>query len=203
MTSASLAPQWLLSELEWQKIAKPAGLDAAARQRIENAVATYRYSKNAKLRKPLPAAVKKRLKRAADAAIAYVLALTALGEEEKFKLQHVDDDGMYGLRKDGNVDGVLSAAVRQAEFLVDLCTTTEGQIARGRRSARLLHDFVRELDAILFKFSGKHIKRSNAPEQFVHAACKIADRELGPGSIEEAMKAVIAGRGEKPRLSGA
>jgi hypothetical protein len=36
----------------------------------------------------------------------------------------------------------------------------------------VLHDFVRELDAILFKFSGKHIKRSNAPEQFVQGILK-------------------------------
>ena len=74
------------------------------------------------------------------------------------------------------------------------------EIDDGKRgpSTRDIYIFVSSLDGIRQEFTGKKIKRSakrDTSREYVQLVCKIADPEIGKGTIENAIKNRITSRG--------
>ena len=62
--------------------------------------------------------------------------------------------------------------------------TKSGAKRRAAPTGLLVHN----LDQILTQFTGRRIKRSKKMRQYVRMVCEIADPNIGPGTIDEAIK---------------
>jgi hypothetical protein len=194
-------PDWRITDCEWRSIAGPVNLPEEARKALEVTIHTFRVFSvgEESTRRPSPKKRRAKLKRTAQAGRDFIAALSSLGSPETIHLEFVLPANR---RREEIVAAKLTAARNRVQLIVDRCDEAASSVGprRRHRDKGLLRDFVRHLDRILLKHTGKQIKRSSKPQQpivqFVRTACKVFDPRVGNGSIDQAMKAAIRARGK-------
>jgi hypothetical protein len=197
-----------LTNAAWREISEKSALPNEARPKIVEALYFYRAWQQASLK--TPAGTKRDLRELAKAL-----------ERAKVQLSEIVSNprGIVALINSvikASADGALKheAAQRdvegwnnQIDEMRAITLRAEKSITGGRRGAweqaRVLAMFVGQLDKVLFEFKGSNIDRSNKGHQnardYITAVCTIADANISPSSIDQAMKAVIKGRRGKKR----
>jgi hypothetical protein len=196
-----------ISDAQWDRIRKISGLPPEARSEIGRAIAWYRAGKTAFSR--TPAATKEKLEQARKTAEKLRLIL------EKF----VDASGLVDMpvhlalagARTGWPGDVASDPLEATPHLLlgfqgHLRRTErwfedgQKQIARGssgaKLSATLIHGLVSDLDETLKQYAQKTISLSykDGSIDYITAVCRLADPDIGGGSIKEAMEKRISDR---------
>jgi hypothetical protein len=196
-----------LTNAAWREISEKSDLPDEARPKIVEALYLYRVWQQVTGLKT-PADTKRDLRELAKTLERANAQLSEIFSNPRGKvalINSVTDASADGLLKHEAAHRNVEGWISQINEMREMTVCAEKWIAGGRRGAwedaRVLALFVLQLDQILFGFTGKHITRSGKGHQnardYVAAVCKVVDRTITPSSIEEAMKAVIRGRGEK------
>jgi hypothetical protein len=197
-----------LTNAAWREISEKSGLPNEARPKIDEALHPYRAWQQAKgLIKP-PADTKRDLRALANtldqAAEQFSSALSNPRAKDALINAIIKASAGRALKHE-EVQPKVEGWISHIGEMRAMTLRAEKWIAGGRRGAweeaRVLALLVLQLDQILFGSTGKHITRSGKGHQnardYVTAVCKVVDPKITPSSIDEAMKAVITGRGEK------
>jgi hypothetical protein len=195
-----------LTDEAWQEIAAHSGLPSAARCGINCAIAFYRASEITLSPGFSPAETKMLLddigKRASvlrndlNKLVNNPLAVMGL------TLAIAEDDfcrSMDARIAEAALDGQTTALV-QLERSLKIASEKILEARPGAsRQAILRILFVHMLDEIFFEFNGRHIARDTKGQStgrdYVAAVCRVAEFDIGPGSIEEAIKQLKRARG--------
>jgi hypothetical protein len=180
-------PDFKLTDKQWNEIARlgefPASAADEAQPMIEAAIRNHRLRKQRRAAAMLPADVHKEL-----------MAISAAVWDLQERLRSVEQSQP--------VDMVLSftkekETLRLLEGRVSLLA---GDIERGAKD-RDAYYLVRVLDGILRECTGKPImrsrKRTDNSHEYIKAVCRVADPDIGDGTIERAMKDCIKHRPQR------
>jgi hypothetical protein len=173
-------PDFKLTDEQWNEIAKLGSSSVAAEARLEATVGIHRLRKQRRSAGMLPAEVRKEL-----------MAIAAATWDLQERLRSLEQSQLAPL--------MLSFAnekktLRSLEVHLNLLA---GDIPRGKKG-RDAYFLVQVLDDILCECTGKGIsrsnKRTNSTREYVKMVCRIADPDIGDGTIEWAMKDCIKRR---------
>jgi hypothetical protein len=201
------APHVKLTDTAWDEIAHVFKLPIEARHSINCAVSFFEMTAKVQLKKYSPATTKKSLRDLADLTsklrggiqelLGHPLAIVALNtatsapESLEIAMNH---------KAAQHVLAVEIAALDQLEGFLRAATENVVQAEPGsaRRALRIAI-FVKALDEIMLQFTGRHLRRDSkghaTGRDFVAAVSNAADLKIKPGSIDEALKQVVKGRG--------
>jgi hypothetical protein len=193
-------PRFSLTDDQRDKISKLSGIpdmEAEAWAMIEVLITTYRNRKHHQGTALLPAKVRDELR--------------AISKEAGKLWKRLSQ-----LQKRLPVD--YSISFPEMTALLDLgarCSLIEKDIEsvlatvpskRGPRAARDVYTLVSNLDGIRREVAGKAIRRSNknndASKAYITYVCRIADPNIGPGTIDKAMRHVIKRRKRRGPIAG-
>jgi hypothetical protein len=207
-----VSPRFALTDEQWRKTAKLSGIPETAklseipegadkaRHYIETTIGIFRESQASDLDRVTPAEIRKQLE--AQAKLAHDLysgfsklvdepdayaALTGKLDERRRSSDVLD------ARRLSEILGVLS-------YLDWLLSDALGRVETDKRGpkAKNIYRLVGNLDGIREHHTGKKITRSykdDASKQYITYVSKIADPDIGDGTIEKAMKDRIKRRG--------
>jgi hypothetical protein len=202
-------PRFPLTDEQWKKVAELSGIPEGAsgvpegaddaRHDIETRIGIFRESQASDLDRVTPAEIRKQLEALAklahdlysgfsklvDEPDAYT-ALTGKPDERRRSSQVLD------ARRLRQVLDVLS-------YLDWLLSAALGRVEGGKRgpNAQNVYWLVGNLDGIREHFTGKKITRSykdDGSKNYITYVCRIADPDIGDGTIDKAMKARIKKR---------
>jgi hypothetical protein len=201
------APHIKLTDKAWDEIAKRFKLGPEARHPIEGAISFFEVAESTLDPSNSPASTKQALQNMADLAgelgeglqrlLSNPLALVSLSQATSAK-------GDFESAMDNRTAQTLLAAeiVAFSKIKHSLQTASETVVKAGpgaHRQAVLVAMFVKMLDNIYFQCTGQYLKRDSkgmaTGRDFVAAVSTAADLKIGPGSIDEALKQVVKGRG--------
>jgi hypothetical protein len=201
------APHVKLTDRAWDEIAKRFKLGPEARHPIEGAISFFEVAESTLDPSNSPASTKQALQNMADLAgelgeglqrlLRNPLALVSLSQATSAK-------GDFESAMDNRTAQTLLAAeiVAFSKIKHSLQTASETVVKAGpgaHRQAVLVAMFVKMLDNIYFQCTGQYLKRDSkgmaTGRDFVAAVSTAADLKIGPGSIDEALKQVVKGRG--------
>jgi hypothetical protein len=183
------SPHFRLTEEQWKKTAKLSGIPEGAddaRHEIEIRIESFHETQASALDRTKPAkicegleAVAERISDACSRLSKLVDANTALTSEGRQQLLQALD-ALRGVPKQ-----LLVARYREV-----------AAAKRGPKAASV-YWLVGNLDGIREQFTGKKITRSykdDLSKEYITYACRIADPDIGDGTIDKAMKARIKRR---------
>jgi hypothetical protein len=200
-----------LTNAAWREISEKSGLPDEARPKIDEALHPYRAWQRSKSLIKTPADTKGDLRELADTFDQATERLSTVLSNPRGKVALIDaviKASADEVLKHEAARRAVESWISQIDVMRATTLRAGKSIAGGRRGAwegaRVLALLVLQLDQILFGFTGKHITRSRKGHQnardYITAVCRVADTNISPSSIDEAMKAVITGRGrKKPR----
>jgi hypothetical protein len=203
-----------VTDEKWRKLAALIDLPDQARQEIENAIDIYRRLAVAR---PAPHQTRDKLTKVENLAGKLLDALADLDAEAKAALWDCAGAALPTIEPveidetERVAAQIARAAMRQRERsptprhrAVTLLDDHHASVARlqswmataSRRLQRArpgadpenIRWLVRAIDTIVMKRTGSHLKRSNHSLDFAETVCRIADPEIGPGTVAEAIK---------------
>jgi hypothetical protein len=196
-----------LTHAAWREISEKSGLPDEARPKVVEALYLYRAWHGAQGLKR-PADTKRDLRELAKTLERANAQMSAIFSNLRGKVALINSiikASADGALKHEQAQRRVESWISQIDGMLAKTLRAEESIAGGRRGAwekaRVLAMFVRQLDQVLLEFTGSNIDRSNKGRQnardYITAVCRVADANISPSSIDEAMKAVITGRGRK------
>jgi hypothetical protein len=196
------APRVKLTNTAWDEIANAFELGPEARDRIDSAVSFFEAAETVLVPNNSPAATKKALQNLAD-----------LASELRGGLQTLVGNplAMVCFTK-GTLESSMDNRAAQAVFAAEIAalstleqslrTTISAVVKSGggaHRQAVRVAMFVKLLDQILFGSTGRNLKRDSKGKatgrDFIAAITNAYRLKIGRGSIDDALKQVIKGRG--------
>lgn len=206
-SAAQAAPDWegILADEQWKEVVQLSGLPPQARPEIGTAIATYR-SWQAKIdNRKAPAEIRDEMKRLRTEAQALLkdLARAMSHADTHFALtcpfpppQGWPPHTVPVPQEVAHQQ--LNFMLHELERLIQRLDLARLQVRSGKTGQKRLatpaYFLVNHLNQILERFTGKTITRSTKrPEimEFVKIVCRIADPDIGDGTIAEAMKKEI------------
>jgi hypothetical protein len=189
-----------MSNEEWEGLRKIISLPESARQSIEHIIWLYRGVSEIKYS---PGDSRSRLASDGRAIASLRNQLEALLTDDLvlFQFDKISKSNFVPSRLAGKQ--YLETLLGQLKSASAALKNARSQIKPAKRGARtrsfLIFILIRQLDEILEAYRGKPLARSGKSADrsidYVVAVCKLADRSIGKGSIDEAMKHVIQNRG--------
>jgi hypothetical protein len=180
-----------LTNREWEAIATPAKLPAAARAPIQRAIDAYWSLKWEWTTWPHSSRTWARLDHVASRAKKLSSLLSNLDDREKLSLSiaaNIDPD-RFDSDIDTHLKNIIAALDRFADHAEE--AAREAQSDEHSHYERPTGFLVAMLNKILFEYTGMRIGRSKAPEAFVYCVCEVADPSLRNETIDEVLKAHI------------
>jgi hypothetical protein len=223
-------PMLPLTDFQWREVCKLSGIseDAdKARKSIEIALGMFRQFENDELRNRGAADIREELRRLAqdlkqlyerfaqliESREAY-LALTAepepLTSPARTAVIGVHQESSAGPEQHETVDDSDARVSQTCDILLRApkwLLTAANQIKAEKRGPKAANAYwlVGNLDGIREQFTGKKITRSYkdpSSSEYVNYLCKIADPSVGPGTIQQAMRARIGQRNKLKKSRG-
>jgi hypothetical protein len=201
------APHVKLTDKAWDEIAKRFKLGPEARHPIEGAISFFEVAESTLDPSNSPASTKQALQNMADLAdelgeglqrlLSNPLALVSLRQATSAK---GDFESAMDNRTAQTVFAAEIAALEQLEGFLRAAIENIVQAKPGAaRQAIRIAMFVKALDEIMLQFTGRHLRRDSKGQatgrDFVATVSNAADLKITPGSIDEALKQVVKGRG--------
>jgi hypothetical protein len=188
-------PRFPLTDEQWEMSAKLSGIAegaVGARHDIETTIGIFRAMQASDLDRVTPAEIRKQLEALAKLAHDLNSGFSKLLDEPDAytaligNLEHRRSSDVLDARRLSEVLDVLS----YLDWLLPdaLCRVESGK--RGPK-AKNIYWLVGNLDGIREQFAGKKITRSykdDLSKEYITHVCRIADPDIGDGTIEKAMK---------------
>jgi hypothetical protein len=181
-------PRFPLTDEQWREIAKlwgiPEGEDDA-RQYIETTIGMFRESQASDLDRVTAATIREELEASAERAQDLYGRLSKLVEAPNAYTALTG--GLDGRRR---LSQVLDVLLHLPKWLLVAADRRVEADKRGPKAANV-YWLVGNLDGIREQFTGEKITRSykdHASKKYITYVCKIADPDIGDGTIERAMK---------------
>jgi hypothetical protein len=204
------APSWKLEKRDWDAINTYVRLSDLARPDVEAAILTFRRNREYEEQKPSAELVRSRLGNVATAAQQLIEYIKQLTNHERHELSGSDFFGPdFEVEpsefRHAHVDELLEELVDRATFLSELSTdASKYQIypqiySKKKVVSRPADHLVESLDRILTKHGGLTVTLANPIGSFIFAVFKCADRSVGDGSIDDAVRRFGRRRGEYER----
>lgn len=199
------SPNQRLTSEQWQDIREKSHLPDDARDQIEQAIIFYRACKSTISEKP-PAQIKKSLKELIIQTKKLDTSLKDLADQTlaMVVLSGIRNPPIIHLYNPVSAIECIAEVQEIMAELSDWIQEGHDKLRNWRSGAGqrriIITLFVNSLDRIYMEFRGEHIKRTikqkaNATD-YIRVVCRIADPEIGNGSIDEAMKTIITACGE-------
>jgi hypothetical protein len=172
---------------EWRRICAWTALPIEAQLELEQAVDEYKRRRACNWR---PVDVRANLKMLAREARKFAALAGRMGRQERMELAEF---GAYLELGEINPVKLLDLVRKQAATLGDNCEASADQITERKKPGKDPRDvqlLTRALDDILRKYTKTGISRSKRSLSFAVEVFKIADPNVGCGSIQEAIRAV-------------
>jgi hypothetical protein len=184
-----------LKEKDWLLISRPVQLKKDAKPYIEWSIGIYQCF--SRFEGPRPSKVKARIR----GLITRVDALLASLRSNIWVIfSALTDDINTGTGKFDQTPRLdtcrlLDEKIAELEKLHNLLLVAQDRVARARPgpsfAAMNIRDLVRDLSKVLEEYSDFRFERSDLIISFVEAVCRVANPNIGSGSIDEAMKRVV------------
>jgi hypothetical protein len=214
MTEAE-AKRSILSDEQWVEIVTHSNLPDKARESVEKVIAGYRHIQmRIDSRKP-PADLRDELEllRRDTEALLTRLA-TCLADPDAFfalafrQSSRTGSPPGAGPVSQGVAWDRLSSALHQLRRLADWLAAARDQVRPGKpgtnaRQSEPAYVLAEGLNGILEQWTGKTLTRSSKRQdttRFVEAVCRVADPEIGSGTIAQAIKRQIKYRLARGKL---
>ena len=193
-------PRFPLTDEQWRKTAELSGIPEGAdeaRRHIETTIGMFRESQASDLDRVTPAEIRKQLKAQANLAHDLYSGFSKLVDEPdaytaltgKLDERRRSSDILDARR--------LSEALDVLSYLDWLLSAARVEGGKRGPKAKDIYWLVGNLDGIREHHTGKKITRSykdDASKKYITYVCRIADPDIGDGTIEKAMKARIKRR---------
>jgi hypothetical protein len=201
------APHVKLTDSAWDEIAHVFKLPFEARHSINCAVSFYEMTAKVQLKTYSPATTKNSLRDLADLTsklrggvqelLGHPLAIVALNTATSAP------GGLEIAMNDKAAQRVLAVEIAALDQLEDFLRAATENIVQAKpgaaRQAIRIAMFVKALDEIMLQFTGRHLRRDSKGQatgrDFVATVSNAADLKIQPGSIDEALKQIMTGRG--------
>lgn len=196
-----------MSDEQWLELRRIDLVQENARSAIEDAIWTYREASRIRFS---PSASRSRLAKAHKSVSTALADIAALSDDRLalFEIAQGSDlavAAMPGLTSKRYLSGLTSEMEAANALFMRAIERVKNAKPGARTRAFPIYLLISQLDQILFQHSGKRItrskKRNDSSRDYIIAVCKLADKNIGSGSIEEGMKRLIHTRGEISRQS--
>jgi hypothetical protein len=195
-------PRFPLTDEQWKKVANLSGISEGAdyaRHHIETTIGMFRESQASDLDRVTPAEIRKQLEARAKLAHDLYSGFSKL----------IDEPGAYTALTGKPDERRRSSEVLDAprlrqvldvlSYLDWLLSAALGRVEGGKRGpkAQNIYWLVGNLDGIREQFTRQKITRSykdDLSKGYITYVCRIADPDIGDGTIDKAMKARIKRR---------
>jgi hypothetical protein len=181
----------ILPDQRWQRLTAKFPLPIKARHELVTAIRAYRSMKTSDEFSRSPSQTKTVFRKAARHSAAVAETLSTFGFDDWYHLSEVDHSDVEVVSR--KLQQVRSDCLLLQRWLVE----GQAKIRSGKTNtnAQPLRDFLMLVDIILIECKGSGLKTSNGREkQFVVDLCKMVDKSIGPGSINEAIAFTISNR---------
>jgi hypothetical protein len=201
------APDWgrILTDEQWAEVARHSRLPGEARASVGQAIVTYRHWQRIIDSRPAPREIRAELDRLRSDAEGLLRRLMAAMSDPDAHVAFVRPlrplkgwPPGTGPISDEVAHQRLRSATYELERLATWLALARDRIQRGKtgskRQAIPAYFLINRLNQILEGFTGKTITRSpKRPDmaKYVKTVCRIADPDIGEGTITEAMKKEI------------
>lgn len=199
-------PKFVLSDDQWKEIATITGMPSDARREIENAISMYRrFVVDGSARVPSAETRREFMSVREDTLALRVRLVRLIGNPDAhFALtvaKQPEENRPVTAPRTSRLDGHrrLESAIAELQHLADWIAVASPRLEPTKRGpdTRDVYWLVEALDLSREKFTGSKITRSYkdaASKAYIAAVCRIADSDIGAGTIEHAMKDRIRGR---------
>ena len=196
-------PRFPLTDEQWRKTAELSGIPEGAdeaRHHIETTIGMFRESQASDLDRVTPAEIRKQLEALAKLAHDLYSGFTNLVDEPEAYTAltgKLDEDR----RSSDILDARRQSEVLDVLWCLDwLLSAALGRVEGRKRGpkAKNIYWLVGGLDGIRERHTAKKITRSykdDASKKYITYVCRIADPDIGDGTVEKAMKDRIKRRG--------
>ena len=204
-----VAPQpVLLTDEQWAEIARYSGLPSEARSEIVQVIDHYRSQQAHSEARKMPAELRAELDRLRKNAEALVVNLAEGFHDPDFysalifsRRPSIGWTPRTGPVADEVALQRIMSAVRELQRLSDWLVLARARVPRGKQGAKRrsgpAYIAAEILDQILAKHTGKNLTRSKKRDEtaeYVKTVLRIADPDIGNGTIAEAIKKQIKWR---------
>lgn len=196
-----------MSDEQWLELRRIDFVQENARGAIEDAIWAYREASRIRFS---PSTSRSRFAKAHKSISTALADIAALSN---------DDLALSVIARDINFSAAAAPHLASKKYLSHLASEITAakklfaqaidRIRNAKPGARTIafpiYVLISQLDQILFQHSGKRItrskKRNDSSRDYIIAICKLADKNIGLGSIEEGMKRLIQTRGKISKQS--
>lgn len=192
---------FLLTDKQWKMVVVHSGLPSEARPLVGRAIAMYHIGNHAR-RQGNPAKTRAELaalgKRTLDLRKSLAKLLDNPRAHVALTLGNNSPQEFAGAMRDKLAHRRIENAMTELDGLGRWLSVALNRVAKGKPGAKekalLVQLFVAALDYVLQRFTGRAISRSYK-NNFVQQVCRIADPEIGRGTIDDAIKRLRKSRG--------
>jgi len=192
-------PRFPLTDEQWEIIVKLSGIPKKAeeaRHHIETTIGIFRQFQAGDLDQVSSAKIREELESLADAAQNLHDRLTDFAGPHQSEHLPSSVQSMMGLDGQRRLSQVLDVLLRLPKWL--LVAKYRGvEAKKGGPQAGNVYWLVGNLDGIREQFTGKKITRSykdDLSKKYITYVCRIADPDIGDGTIDKAMRSRIKRR---------
>jgi hypothetical protein len=208
-----------LSDEQWEKIEKVTGLPSEARSFFESLVAIYFMQFVDSTMKPAEIRGKLRglrnqaedLLKGFEDALSHrdvLVALGAISHEFVMDTLYGVPDSLETARERDRLSGYHRTDKVKADLkaLIVWLEESERALPRGNPGrpadqVNAVHLFLDWFDHVLYRYTNERLKRSKRHRRMIEEVFAILDRDVGPGTIETAMRRVRAARKSTRKIS--